>query len=79
LLALAAGGRAGDPAARELLAVQASDWAFLTTRAWAGDYPTDRVRAHAHELGRALAGDPGAGTAARNLAVHAGAAALREP
>ena len=37
-------------AARELLAVQASDWAFLDHRRQAGDYPYQRATAH----GRAL-------------------------
>jgi 1,4-alpha-glucan branching enzyme len=47
-----AAARRHDPAgalaraARELLALQASDWAFLMTRALAADYPLERVRAH---------------------------------
>jgi 1,4-alpha-glucan branching enzyme len=51
--------RAGSPAlaraARELLAIQASDWAFLATRELAGDYPLERVRAHKAALDAALA------------------------
>jgi 1,4-alpha-glucan branching enzyme len=66
-----------DLAARELLAVQASDWAFLKTRAWAGDYPDVRVAGHLDALARAL--DGAAGEQIRNLAVHATAAPLREP
>lgn len=37
-------------AARELLALQSSDWAFLATRGLAGDYPLRRARGHAREL-----------------------------
>jgi 1,4-alpha-glucan branching enzyme len=46
---------AAERAARELLALQASDWAFLTTRGLAGPYPRERVRAHAADFERALA------------------------
>jgi 1,4-alpha-glucan branching enzyme len=41
-------------AARELLALQASDWAFQMTRRQAGDYPLERVRGHAAALHAAL-------------------------
>jgi 1,4-alpha-glucan branching enzyme len=41
-------------AARELLALQSSDWAFQVTRGLADDYPVRRARAHAAELDRAL-------------------------
>jgi 1,4-alpha-glucan branching enzyme len=41
-------------AARELLALQSSDWAFLATREIAGDYPLERARGHARELDAAL-------------------------
>src|SRR5437764_4629525 len=44
-------------AARELLALQSSDWAFQLTRRQAGHYPLERVRAHAAALHGAL--DPG--------------------
>ena len=77
LRVLAAGSGAGDAAARELLGVQASDWAFLMTRAWAGEYPLERVAGHAAALTRGLAGEPGAGP--RNLAAHARVAPLFEP
>jgi 1,4-alpha-glucan branching enzyme len=33
-------------AARELLAIQASDWPFQVTRELASGYPVERVRAH---------------------------------
>jgi 1,4-alpha-glucan branching enzyme len=41
--------------ARELLALQSSDWAFMATRRLAADYPQQRVSAHAAQFGRALA------------------------
>ena len=41
-----------ERAARELLALQASDWAFQVTRDLAGDYPARRVAAHADGAGR---------------------------
>jgi 1,4-alpha-glucan branching enzyme len=44
-----------ERAARELLALQASDWAFMVTRELAGDYPRERVELHARELDAALA------------------------
>ena len=56
---VAAAARAGrsaalERAARELFALQSSDWAFLLTRQLAADYPLERVRAHAAELRAAL-------------------------
>jgi 1,4-alpha-glucan branching enzyme len=48
-------GPALERAARELLALQSSDWAFLETRALAAEYPLARARAHARELDTALA------------------------
>jgi 1,4-alpha-glucan branching enzyme len=42
-------------AARELLALQASDWAFMVTRELAGDYPQRRLAAHSAALDAALA------------------------
>jgi 1,4-alpha-glucan branching enzyme len=50
------GGRPfAERAARELLALQSSDWAFMATRALAADYPEQRVRNHADAFDRALA------------------------
>ncbi|MBN1528620.1 MAG: DUF1957 domain-containing protein, partial [Thermoleophilaceae bacterium] len=46
---------AATRAARELLALQSSDWAFMTTRALAADYPLRRSAAHSAELDAALA------------------------
>jgi 1,4-alpha-glucan branching enzyme len=58
-VAAAAGARVGDPAleraARELLALQSSDWAFQVTHDLAADYPLRRVEAHRAELDTALA------------------------
>jgi len=51
-------GRPPERALRELLALQSSDWAFLHTRATAGDYPVQRANGHRRALERALAGDP---------------------
>ncbi len=65
-------GPALDRAVRELLAIQASDWAFQVTHELAADYPLERVRAHSRELDAALealkdSGSVGDG-ALRNLA-----------
>jgi 1,4-alpha-glucan branching enzyme len=58
-IAAASRARSGDPAlehaARELLAVQASDWAFQVTYDLAGDYPRRRVSDHVEGLDAALA------------------------
>jgi 1,4-alpha-glucan branching enzyme len=53
----AAAGAAGPRAARELLALQSSDWAFLAARGTADDYPVKRARAHLVAFERALADD----------------------
>jgi len=63
--ASAASGR--EPALRELLAAQASDWAFLIDAGTAGDYPRQRVEAH---LAAALGERP---PRPRNLARHVAA------
>jgi 1,4-alpha-glucan branching enzyme len=58
-IAAAGGARAGDPAlqraARELLALQSSDWAFQLTHELADDYPRRRVSGHVEALDAALA------------------------
>jgi 1,4-alpha-glucan branching enzyme len=51
---LAAHERVGERALRELLALQSSDWAFLTTGELAGEYPRERAAAHATAIDRAL-------------------------
>jgi 1,4-alpha-glucan branching enzyme len=43
-----------ERATRELLALQASDWAFQMTREQAGDYPLERASQHAAALHSAL-------------------------
>jgi 1,4-alpha-glucan branching enzyme len=76
---LAAGGAAaGERAARELLALQASDWAFLASNGTAGPYPLERAAGHERALDGALA-DPGADPAVRGLAPWLASAALSEP
>jgi 1,4-alpha-glucan branching enzyme len=50
-----AGSGAARRAARELLALQASDWSFMVTRGLAGDYPDTRVRSHAAAFADAIA------------------------
>jgi 1,4-alpha-glucan branching enzyme len=58
-IAAAGAARAGDPAlqraARELLALQSSDWAFQLTHDLADDYPRRRVSGHVDALDAALA------------------------
>jgi 1,4-alpha-glucan branching enzyme len=46
---------AAERAARELLALQSSDWAFMSTRELAADYPERRVGSHERGFQRALA------------------------
>jgi 1,4-alpha-glucan branching enzyme len=45
---------AAKRAARELLAVQSSDWAFLDMRGQAGDYAFQRATDHAQALAEAI-------------------------
>jgi len=69
---LAAGAGAGTAAVRELLALQASDWAFLISRDLASSYAQERFEGHRRALALALAEGPQAGVEdLRNLAVHA--------
>jgi 1,4-alpha-glucan branching enzyme len=49
------GAGAAARAARELLAIQSSDWAFMVTRALAGDYPHRRLHDHVAAFEDALA------------------------
>jgi 1,4-alpha-glucan branching enzyme len=70
---------AAKRATRELLAAQASDWAFLDRRRQAGDYPWQRSIAHGEALLDALhSGDPPAPDL-RNLAPDLSLAPLLEP
>jgi 1,4-alpha-glucan branching enzyme len=80
LQTLAAGHGAGAAALRELLALQASDWAFMVSRGLAVPYAQERFAGHHAELERALAIGPDAGLdALRNLAAHADPLALLAP
>jgi 1,4-alpha-glucan branching enzyme len=65
---LARSGRPPDRALRELLALQASDWAFMTTRDMAGEYPRERARGHAQALATVLADARALDRQLRNLA-----------
>jgi 1,4-alpha-glucan branching enzyme len=72
-----------ERAARELLALQASDWAFMVTREMAGDYPRERVELHEGELEAALASLNGSAPPpeprVRSLAPDLDVAALTAP
>ncbi len=77
---LRAGPRAGEAAVRELLALQASDWAFMVSRGLAVPYARERFEGHRLGVERALAAGADADASAlRNLAVHADRAALLAP
>jgi 1,4-alpha-glucan branching enzyme len=79
-LAAAAAGRAGPVAVRELLALQASDWAFMVSRGLAVPYARERFEGHHRELQRALAEGPETSEEGlRNLAAHADPSLLRSP
>jgi len=67
---VAAGARAGTAAVRELLALQASDWAFMVSRGLAVPYARERFEGHSRALAAALAAGPHASEEGlRNLAV----------
>ncbi len=68
LRVLAAASEPSERALRELLALQASDWAFLASGRLAGEYPRERALAHARALAEALAGAEELAPALRNLA-----------
>ena len=79
LRVVARGARASPRALRELLALQASDWAFMVSRGLAGPYPRERADAHASALDDALALDSAPPAALRNLAPHLRPATLLVP
>jgi 1,4-alpha-glucan branching enzyme len=81
LRALSAGlrGDAALRAARELLAVQASDWAFLDKRGQAGDYAFQRSTGHAEALLEAIDSRPVTDPRMRSLAPDLSLAPLLEP
>jgi 1,4-alpha-glucan branching enzyme len=73
------GGRALARAARELMALQASDWAFLDYRRQAGDYPFLRTLNHAQALFEAIDCGRRVEPSLRNLAPDLALARLLEP
>ena len=77
-------GRAVDPdaaarAARELLALQSSDWAFMDHRGQAGDYPYTRATGHAMAMLEAINSPDPVDPRVRNLAPDLSLAPLLEP
>ena len=70
---------AATRAARELLALQSSDWAFMDHRGQAGDYPYTRATAHAEALLEAIDSGDTAEPRVRNLAPDLRLAPLAEP
>jgi len=79
-LAAATDGTAGSAAVRELLALQASDWAFMVSRGLAVPYARERFDGHRAALARALADGPDASEEGlRNLAAHADPSLLLAP
>ena len=66
-------------AARELLAVQSSDWAFLDYTRQAGDYPLGRAIDHSRAVFEAIDSTGGVEPAMRNLAPDLSPAPLLEP
>ena len=66
-------------AARELLAVQSSDWAFLDGRGQAGDYPYLRATAHAEAMLDAIDSAPAPEARMRSLAPDLSLSPLIEP
>jgi len=61
------GSPPSERALRELMALQASDWAFMVSYGWGGDYPKQRASWHAAQLQVALR-DPNVEPHLRNLA-----------
>jgi 1,4-alpha-glucan branching enzyme len=66
-------------AAREMLALQASDWAFLDKRGQAGDYAYQRATDHAREMLEAINSDLDTDSRMRSLAPDLSIAPLLEP
>jgi 1,4-alpha-glucan branching enzyme len=81
LRALSAGldGNGALRAARELLAVQASDWAFLDKRRQAGDYAFKRAAFHAESAFQAIDSAATTDPCMRSLAPDLSLAPLLEP
>jgi 1,4-alpha-glucan branching enzyme len=72
-------GAAAIRAARELLALQSSDWAFMDHRGQAGDYPFARATTHAEALLEAIDSGETSEPRVRNLAPDLSPAPLAEP
>jgi 1,4-alpha-glucan branching enzyme len=72
-------GAAAELAARELLAAQASDWAFLDKRGQAGDYAYQRATDHARSMLEAIDSRPATDPRMRSLAPDLSIAPLLEP
>lgn len=66
-------------AARELLAVQSSDWAFLDRRGEAGDYAFQRATGHAEAMLQAIESPAAVDPRMRSLAPDLSLAPLLEP
>ena len=81
LRAMAAGlrGAALERAARELLAAQASDWAFLDQRKQAGDYAYQRATDHSRAMLEAIDSGRATQPRLRSLAPDLSVAPLLEP
>jgi 1,4-alpha-glucan branching enzyme len=73
------GGDRAERAARELLAAQASDWAFLDRRGQAGDYAWQRAADHSEALYEAIGCDRDTDPRMRSLAPDMTLAPLLEP
>jgi 1,4-alpha-glucan branching enzyme len=71
--------QAAERGARELLALQASDWAFLDRRKQAGDYPYRRSTDHARALLEAIHSREPPDPRMRNLAPDLSLVPLLEP
>jgi 1,4-alpha-glucan branching enzyme len=83
---VAAGSRLSTTAVRELLALQASDWAFMVSRGVAVPYARERFDGHRRALEQALSRADSRSTedregeaGLRNLAVHADRSTLLSP
>jgi 1,4-alpha-glucan branching enzyme len=81
LRAVSAGlrGERAERAARELLAAQASDWAFLDQRGQAGDYAFQRAADHSQEMLEAIDCARPTDSRMRSLAPDLSLAPLLEP
>ncbi|MGV1049248.1 MAG: 1,4-alpha-glucan branching protein domain-containing protein, partial [Solirubrobacterales bacterium] len=72
-------GGAAERAARELLAAQASDWAFLDQRGQAGDYAYQRATDHAGAMLEAIDSEYDTDSRMRSLAPDLSISPLLEP